>query len=192
MKPNNTIVRKRQKIDNTPPPSELRIELLSWLKTIVLAFVFAYIITQHVIVNAWVPSGSMERSIMTGDRVVAFRLSYLFSSPERMDIIVFRFPDDESKLFVKRIIGMPGETVNIIDGKVYINDAVLPLYDSFVFYEDFGSYGPFFVPDGHYFMLGDNRSNSEDSRGWNNPFVSSEKILGRVIFKYYREFSFIS
>ena len=171
---------------------ETRKEILSWVKTIALAFAFAYVITQHVVVNAWVPSGSMERSIMTGDRVVAFRLSYVFSDPDRMDIVVFRFPDDESKLFVKRIIGLPGERVDIIEGRVYINAENTPLDDSFVTYGDFGSFGPFHVPEGHYFMLGDNRSNSEDSRGWNMPFVRRDQLLGRVIFKYYREFRFIT
>ena len=191
MKANNKIIRNYRRIDNSPITS-VKDEIISWIKTIALALVFAYIITQHVIVNAWVPSGSMERSIMTGDRVVALRLSYALSNPERMDVVVFRFPDDESKLFVKRIIGLPGETVDIIDGKVYIDGAALPLDDSFVTYPDFVSTGPFHVPENHYFMMGDNRINSEDSRAWNHPFVNREKILGRVLFKYFRGFSIIS
>ncbi|MCL2564872.1 MAG: signal peptidase I [Defluviitaleaceae bacterium] len=168
-------------------------EIFSWIKTIALAFIFAYIITQHIVVNAWVPSGSMERSIMTGDRVVAFRLSYLMSTPDRFDVVVFRFPDDPSKLFVKRVIGLPGETINIVDGRVFINNANRPLDDDpFVTYGDYESYGPFVVPEGHYFMLGDNRINSEDSRRWDTPFVERDQILGRVIFKYYRGFGFIN
>jgi len=174
-------------------PQGAKSEIISWIKTIALAFVFAYIITQHIVVNAWVPSGSMERSIMTGDRVVAFRLSYLLSTPERFDVVVFRFPDDPSKLFVKRVIGLPGERIDIVDGRVYINNSDRPLDDGiFVTYGDFENYGPFNVPEGHYFMLGDNRINSEDSRRWYTPFVERDQILGRVIFKYYRGFGLIN
>lgn len=165
---------------------EIKTEVMSWIKTIVLALVFALFITNVVIVNASVPSSSMEKNIMTGDRIVAFRLSYLFSEPERYDIVVFHYPDDESVLFVKRIIGMPGETVNIVDGEVYINDSTEPLDTSFVngpLGDDNASYE---VPEGHYFMMGDNRQVSQDSRRWDNKFVAEKKILGKVIFKYYK------
>ena len=68
---------------------------------------------------------------MAGDQIFGNRLAYLFSDPERFDIVIFRYPDDESQLFIKRIIGLPGETVTIEDGKVYINDSTEPLDDSF-------------------------------------------------------------
>lgn len=82
-------------------------------------------------INARVPSGSMEQTIMTGDRVFGNRLAYKNKEPERFDIVIFKYPDDPSQLFVKRVIGLPGETVNIVDGKVYINDSEEPLDDSF-------------------------------------------------------------
>ena len=166
----------------------VKTEIISWIKTVVMAVVFALVITNFVVVNASVPTGSMENNIMTGDRIVAFRMSYLINDPERFDIVVFKYPKDEEKLYVKRIIGLPGETVNVIDGKVYINDSAEALDDSFVNGPIEGDYGPFHVPEGHYFMMGDNRHNSEDARTWDAEYkyVAENKLLGKVIFKYFR------
>lgn len=163
-------------------------EAVSWGKMIFITVLFALLINQLVIVNASIPTGSMENTIMTNDRIMAFRMSYLFSDPERFDIVIFRFPDDESRLYVKRIIGMPGETVIIRDGKVYIDGSETPLRDEFVKEPATGNYGPFFVPEDQYFMLGDNRGNSEDSRVWVNKYVRRDRILGRAVFKYFRGF----
>lgn len=161
-------------------------ELISWLKAILFALVLSFLITKFIIVNAQVPTPSMVNTINVNDRFIANRLSYLFNAPERYDIVVFKYPDDESKLYVKRIIGLPGETVEIIDGKVYIDGSLEPLRDDFLpepmNKEDFG---PYKVPEESYFMLGDNRNYSEDSRYWENKFVSKDKILGKAIFKYF-------
>lgn len=167
---------------------ETKAEIISWIKTVVFAVIFAFFITNVVIVNATVPTGSMEDNIMPRDRIVAFRWSYAFSDPERFDIVVFKFPDDEKKLFVKRIIGLPGETVTIREGKVYINDSEEPLDDSFIKNEAYGDYGPYEVPEGYYFMMGDNRNSSADSRFWNKTYLSGDKILGKVVFKYFPSF----
>jgi signal peptidase I len=164
---------------------EAKAEIVSWIKTVVFALVFALFITRVVIVNATIPTGSMEDTIMTNDRIVAFRLAYLASEPERFDVIVFKYPDDEEVLFVKRIIGLPGETVEIREGKVYVNGSDIPLQDSFTKNTDIGNAGPYEVPDGSYFMLGDNRGNSADSRSWENKFLSKDKILGKVVFRYF-------
>ena len=99
--------------------------------------------------------------------------------------MVFKYPDDESQLFVKRVIGLPGETVEIKDGKVYINGSETPLDDSFTPETPTGDYGPYVVPDGSYFMLGDNRNHSGDSRFWKQPYVEKEKIVGKAIFRYF-------
>ena len=91
-------------------------ELFQWLIAILAAVAIALFVDNFLIVNAQIPSGSMENTIMTGDRVVGNRLSYLTKDPERYDVIIFKYPDDESQLFIKRIIGLPGETVEIRDG----------------------------------------------------------------------------
>lgn len=163
----------------------IKSEIFSWTKTILGAVLVAFIITRFIIVNAVIPSGSMETTIMTNDRIVAFRLSYIFEEPERYDIVVFKFPDDENFDYIKRVIGLPGETVEIKDDKVYINGSDEPLDDSFIKEEMVGSWGPFVVPEDSYFMLGDNRNFSKDSRYWRNPFVKKDKILGKAIFRYY-------
>ena len=113
------------------------------------------------------------------------RLAYLFDKPKRFDIVIFKYPDHEKELFIKRIIGMPGETVEIRDGKVYIDGAKEPLDDSFTPEEPLGDYGPYVVPEDSYFMLGDNRNYSKDSRFWNNPYVAEDKILGKAVLRYF-------
>ena len=165
---------------------ELKRELFGWAKVIVFAVVIAWLLQSFVIVNASVPTGSMQNTIDAKSRVVAFRLAYMFSDPERYDIVVFKFPDDESQLYVKRVIGLPGETVSIIGGKVYINGSEKPLNSDFVkepplLYD----YGPYVVPEDCYFVLGDNRNGSVDSRAWVNKFVRKDKILGEVKFCYF-------
>ena len=166
-------------------------EIISWAKIIAVTVFTAIMLNQFVIVNASIPTGSMENVIMPNDRIVAFRLSYLINPPERFHIVIFRYPDDESQLYVKRIIGLPGETVNIRGGLVFIDDIDEPLRDDFIREHVPGDYGPFHVPADSYFMLGDNRANSEDSRAWVNPFVHRSSILGRAVFKYYRGIGFL-
>lgn len=160
-------------------------EIVSWVKTILAALVMAWFITTFLIVNAQVPSGSMENTVMTGDRLIANRLSYLFSEPKRFDIVVFKFPDDESKLYIKRIIGMPGDTLEIRNNEIYVNGSTEPLDDSFIREPMNTMDAVYQVPEGHYFMMGDNRNNSNDSRFWNNTFVSEDEILGKAVFRYY-------
>lgn len=173
-------------------------EIWEYIKMIIIVVVVVTIVNNVVLINAKIPSQSMEETIMTGDRIFGFRLSYginldLFGKeiskkvkdPERFDIIIFKYPDDESQLFIKRLIGLPGETVEIKDGKVYINGSETPLDDSFVPETPLGSFGPYTVPEDCYFMLGDNRNNSKDSRFWDNTFVRFNQIVGKAIVRYY-------
>ncbi len=165
--------------------SSIKKEIISWLKTLILVVVLALSIDSFLIVNALVPSSSMESTIMTGDRVVGFRLSYDFTKPERGDIIMFRFPDDETQLYIKRIIGLPEETINIVDGKIYVDGSITPLAEPYLTVVPVGSFGPYVVPEDAYFVMGDNRNISFDSRRWQNPYVKSDKIIAEAEFSYY-------
>lgn len=160
-------------------------ELWEYIKMIIFVIVVVLIVNNVLLINARVPSESMEKTIMTGDRFFGNRLAYLFNDPERFDIVVFKYPDDESQLFVKRVIGLPGETVEIREGKVYINGSDTPLDDSFTPETPMGNYGPYVVPEDSYFMLGDNRNHSGDSRFWKQPYVEKDKIVGKAILRYF-------
>jgi len=155
------------------------------LKLVLMTVMLALFINTTIVVNAYVPSGSMEGTIMTGDRIIGSRLSYIFEEPKRGDVIEFRFPDDESKLFTKRIIAIPGDIVDIREGKVYLNNSDIPLDEPYIKEPMINEQDMHFeVPDGAYFCMGDNRNNSFDSRYWNNTYVYRDKILAKVIVKY--------
>ncbi|MGN0398678.1 MAG: signal peptidase I [Blautia sp.] len=160
-------------------------ELWEYVKMIIFVVAVVFVINNVLLINARIPSESMENTIMTGDRIFGNRLAYLNHDPERFDIVIFKFPDDESQLFIKRIIGLPGETVEIMDGKVYIDGSHTPLDDSFTAETPVGNFGPYVVPEGSYFVLGDNRNCSRDSRYWINTFVEKDKILGKAVLRYF-------
>lgn len=178
--------------------------LLWYLKMFIILFIIAILLNGLILINAEIPSESMENTVMTGDRIIGNRLAYginlnafgikytkKMKDPERFDIIIFRYPDNENLLFIKRVIGLPGETVEIKDGKVYIDGSDTPLDDSFVAEEPLGDFGPYEVPEGEYFVLGDNRNNSNDSRYWNDSYVSFEQIVGKAVFRYFPSLSLI-
>lgn len=168
-------------------------EIFSWVKIIVIAIVVAYFINNFLIINANVPTGSMMNMIMPGDRMIGLRTSYWFSEPERGDIVIFEFPDNPEEIYVKRLIGMSGETVTIKDGKVYINDSTEPLKEDYLpeewtiknGTEEQGGVLTYEVPEGEYFMLGDNRNVSADSRYWNDSFVSEDQVIAKAALKYW-------
>ena len=160
-------------------------ELWEYIKMIIFVVVVVFIVNNVLLINAKIPSESMEDTIMTGDRIFGNRLAYINKDPQRFDIVIFKYPDDETQLFIKRVIGLPGETVEIRDGKVYIDGAETPLDDSFTPEPPQANWGPEVVPEGSYFMLGDNRNRSKDSRFWTNTFVKKEKILGKAVLRYF-------
>ena len=166
-------------------------EVFEWIFSIAIGVIIAVLINRFVLINARVPSASMENNIMTGDRLFGYRLAYVNEEVERGDIVIFKFPDDESQLFIKRVIGLPNETVTIIDGKVYIDDNKEPLYEPYLAQEMVGTFGPYEVPENCYLMLGDNRNYSRDSRFWENTYVSKDKILGKALFRYFPKISTI-
>lgn len=174
----------KKKLENNTENKSIKDEIAEWVVVIVLAIVFSVLINTFILINATVPSASMENTVMTGDRLFGYRLAYRKEDPKRGDIVIFRYPDDESQLFIKRTIGLPGETVEVIDGKVYINGSDTPLDEPYLAQEMIGSFGPYEVPEDSYFMMGDNRNYSRDSRFWENQYVHRNQIVGRALFRY--------
>lgn len=162
-------------------------EIISWLFYFVAAVAIALFLKTFVIINATVPTGSMENTIMPGDCIMGFRLAYTFSEPQRGDIIIFKYPDDETQKYVKRIIGLPGDTVTIEDGEIYINGSATPYQESYLKEAWIIATGPyeFEVPEDSYLVLGDNRNDSKDARYWSNSYVSKDEIIGKAEFVYF-------
>lgn len=179
--------RKTSKKKNDDEEVDWKQEVKSWILTFAVTLAVVFIIKNFIIINASVPTGSMENTIMPGDNLLGFRLAYLMEEPERGDVIFFYFPDDESQKYVKRIIGLPGEKVFISGGNIYINDATTPLEEDYLKEEWMVGMGPYEyeVPEGCYLVLGDNRNSSQDARYWMNPYVTKEKIIGKAIFTYF-------
>ncbi len=158
-------------------------ELKSWVIGFIGCFILALFITKFVIINAYVPTVSMENTVMAGDRFIGNRLAYIFSKPDRFDVIVFPAPDEPEKILVKRVIGMPGDNIEIIDGQLYINGN--EEVETYLKEEMIGSFGPYDVPEDKYLTLGDNRNYSKDSRSWVNTYVDINTIKGEAIFTYF-------
>lgn len=186
---NDATANSSPKNNNTKSSSQKPVtfwsEVLSYVKILVAAVIIAFIFSRYIIVNAEVPTGSMKSTIMEHDKLIGFRLSYLFSEPKRGDIVIFKYPDNEAQNYVKRVIGTPGDVVQIKDGHVYINGDLL---DEDYLYEPMQNSSieeTYVVPEGYYFMMGDNRNSSLDSRYWKNTYVAKNKIIAKVIFRYY-------
>ena len=162
---------------------EIKADVIDFVRFLVIAVAVVVVLLNFVIINATIPSGSMENTIMTGDRIIGLRLAYIRSDPKRYDIVIFKYPDDESILYIKRVIGMPGETVEIKDGDVFIDGNKLE--EPYLTVATEGDFGPYKVPEDHYFMLGDNRNNSADSRYWKNTYLSREGIVGKAVLRYW-------
>ena len=156
-----------KKGEHEPEKEGVLATIWDYAKTFLIIFLVVFALNKLVYINAVIPSESMQTTIMKGDRVI------------------FKYPDDPSKIFIKRVIGLPGETVEVKDGKVYIDGAEKPLDDSFCNEVPIGDFGPYEVPQNCYFMMGDNRNNSLDSRYWKNHFVEKDAILAKAVFRYW-------
>lgn len=154
-----------------------------WVVVIVAAVVIAVLLRAFVVQTFYIPSGSMEPTLRKNDRVVVNKLSYDMHAVHRGDIVVFTTPPGVNKSFkdlVKRIVGLPGETVQGRDGKVLVNGTVLPekYLPPGTLTSDFG---PYTVPPKSVWVMGDNRGNSEDSRVFKA--IPEHTIVGRVFIR---------
>ena len=159
---------------------------LEGLKTIGLSAVLAIGIRQFVAEARYIPSGSMLPTLQINDRLIVDKLSYRFNIPQRGDIVVFSPTSTLEKqnfhdAFIKRVIGLPGDKVEVNGGRVYVNDQALR--ENYIEEDPQYQWGPQTVPTGSYLVLGDNRNNSYDSHYWG--FVPREKIIGRAVVRFW-------
>ena len=182
-----------------------------YTEAILIALLLALLIRTFIVQAFKIPSGSMKKTLLIGDHILVSKFSYgthipneipfiniklfddivLFSKvPKRGDIIVFKFPKDETRDFIKRVIGLPGDLLEVKSQKVYINNK--PYEDTHARHTDSPSdsplvprddFGPILVPDDHVFVMGDNRENSQDSRYWG--YLNVKKIRGKALIIYW-------
>jgi signal peptidase I len=151
-------------------------------ESIVVAIVLAVLIRLFVVEPFYIPSGSMEPTLKEHDRIIVSKLNYHVQDPKRGDIIVFKYPVDPRRNFVKRLIATGGETVQVKNSQIYINGE--PVAEDYLPRNlRFNNYGPVTVPEGQYFMMGDNRNNSDDSRVWG--FLPKDLIVGKALVIYW-------
>ena len=158
-----------------------------WRKVFKAIVIYAFFVAvfvvlfKNVLMLNLIPSGSMEATIMTGDIVVGTRYDVGEGEIERYDILVFTPPDEPDVIYIKRVIGLPGETIVVENGRVYADGVELD--DDFVKNPmNRKGDGTYIVPEGCYFFLGDNRNQSKDSRFWNEKYVPIENIEGKAKF----------
>jgi signal peptidase I len=175
-----------------------------YAESIIIAVVLALVIRTFVVQAFKIPSGSMEDSLLIGDHILVNKLSYgiqlpivdskirplgLAGDPQRGDIIVFPFPRDPSRDFIKRVVALPGERIEVRNHRAYVNGE--PLKEPYVKLDEraamqpsrYSHWGPEVVPPGKLFVMGDNRDNSADSRDWG--FLDSEQVKGRAFIIYW-------
>ena len=157
--------------------------LYEWIPTIVMALGLALVLKSFVVASFYIPSGSMENTLKKGDLLIADKLSFklLGQDPQRGDIMIFRYPKDPKKDYIKRVIGLPGDSVRVQDHTVYVNGEAL-IEDYIAEDPDF-DYPSVTVPEDSYFVMGDNRNHSSDSRVWG--FVPRDNIEGRALFVFW-------
>ena len=158
-------------------------ELVAWVKTLMSAAVYAILIVTFGFQIARVEGLSMAPTLEDQDRLVVNKLVYRISDPRRGDIVMLYYPLNPDKSFVKRVIAEEGDTVRIVDGRVYVND--IPLKDDYVAteYRSHDDWGAQVIPEGYDFVMGDHRNNSSDSRHWGP--VPKKYIVGKVKVRWW-------
>ncbi|MDD5409382.1 MAG: signal peptidase I [Candidatus Omnitrophica bacterium] len=174
--------------------------LRDWIESIVIAFLLAMVIRTFVVQAFKIPTGSMRMTLQEGDLILVNKFIYgakvpllnfylpALREPKRGEVVVFIYPEDKNKDFIKRLIGLPGETVEIKGGSIYINDLPVeePIFKQIYYYNrgDFAAEGQkIVVPKDSYFVLGDNSLSSKDSRYWG--FVPKKNLLGQAMVIYW-------
>lgn len=157
--------------------------ILELVESVVIAIVLALVIRFFLFEPFYIPSGSMEPTLQVEDKIIVNKLVYRLKEPKRGDIIVFEHPMLDPNIdYIKRVVGLPGETLEIKESTVYINGK--PLEEEYLPADlKFMDFGPVTIPENSYFMMGDNRNNSQDSRVWGT--LPEDYIVGKAFFIFW-------
>ncbi|NPV52159.1 MAG: signal peptidase I [Firmicutes bacterium] len=187
---NNDRPATKRKHADQPPSSgapavsvKVRAEVMEYLQAFVIAVVLAAFIITFIAQSFVVQGSSMEPTLHNGERLLVNKFIYRFREPARGEIVVFRYPFDPRRKFIKRVIGVPGDRMEIRDGSVFLNGSKLD--EPYTLDLTYGTYGPEVVPEGRVFVLGDNRNNSEDSRFADVGFVPLSNVVGHAFLIYW-------
>lgn len=169
-------------------PSHFQALFFDWIPTLITAFLIALFLRTYVVAAFYIPSRSMEPTLLVHDRLIADKLSFVlrFDELERGDVVIFRPPPEAGegsmrKDYIKRVIGLPGDKVKVEDGEVWINGE--PLQETYIASPPSYFYEEVVVPDESLFVLGDNRNNSKDSHSWD--FLPRKNVIGRALFIFW-------
>jgi len=184
-------INEGQNRDSRPGAKSDKSVFRQYAEAIIIAVILALVIRTFIIQAFKIPSGSMLQTLQVGDHILVNKFLYWFTDPQHGDIIVFKYPQDEGRDFIKRVIAVPGDKVEIQGKQAYINDK--PLTEPYAIHLDPATldnpgssrdnFGPVIVAPGQFFMMGDNRDYSMDSRFWG--FLDVKKIKGKAFIIYW-------
>lgn len=158
-------------------------EIKDWIVSLLIAVVLAFFIRYFIVELYMVEGPSMRPTLVNSERLVVNKFIYRFKSPEKGDVLVFRYPSDPSRDFIKRVIAVGGDTIEIKDGRVFVNGQLQN--EPYILEKTRGSYPLAKVPEGRIFVMGDNRNNSEDSRFRDVGFVPLELVKGKAVMVFW-------
>jgi signal peptidase I len=163
--------------------SGVKSELREYIEAFGIAIVLALFIITFIAQSFLVQGASMEPSLHNGQRLLVDKIAYRVRAPQRGEIVVFRYPSDPRRRFIKRVMGLPGDQIEVRRHKLYINGNALE--ETYINGPTYGDFGPIIVPEDTVFVLGDNRNNSDDSRFSDVGAVPRKLVVGRALFIYW-------
>lgn len=171
-------------LEETPTEGEQKLTIKAIVREVVetaIMTLLIFLVVRLAFQNFRIEGQSMEANLHDGQFLIVNKLVYYLHPPQRGDVVVFHSPENPNKDFIKRVVGLPGEEVELVDGRVHVNG--VPLHETYLHDPTQRSWGPEVVGEFEYFVLGDNRSNSSDSRSWG--MLDGNSIIGKAWFSYW-------